>query len=537
VNRENDALLMGPTFGEFIAVVLRGLTTAALVGLLLGVSVWEWSGTREPVYKANATVLTYQGSVVSSESAVSMSASSALDALGYATALMSDTVISSAMARLGIDSPSSADIARFRSRISVSTDETRSTTVLRIGFEDPSPQRAADTATALAESLKAWDARRVDQGLERVVAAIKVELAALDSKIETLLQGNSPAMLLPEYQDVLNLRTQRQAQLVSALALAESASASLEITQPAIVPTEPTFPQPLLMALAAFVFGVCLSYAVMLLGIHSNRQVRSADELTRLMGAAPLTRPASQPAGNAEYPSAFTSFLRASLCSRSAGEAGTSVQVVLVTSSGEHEDQDRIALGLAKSFVHSGARTLLVDADLHSPRIARRMGLRSEDSKGILAYLRFPEMLGGASLAGQGSGPMVVVPSFSSAAHSTDILTHGFARCLEAWRPAFDAIVVCAGPLLPVADALVMAPLCDYTVLAVTLGRTQRREVEEARALLELFAPGRFGAVAIAGASRAGRLAPDDEPRPQPARKKKGWTPRVLVDSAESRAR
>lgn len=526
---EPSPTLIGPTVHDVLRFLARGAVPALMTGALVATLAWTLVQRQTPLYRASATVLATARPA--SGGSIGLPSPAALDALGYRTALLSDAVVGAALADLGIVDPRPEDLVRFRNQIAVDAEETRDTSVLHIRVEDASAARAAAGATALAAALSAWDDERANLGLTAVVARLRNEIAALDARIASFVE-DGVSMSRQEFEGVQSLRMQRQSDLLSAQALLGSGAATLQLTRPAVPPSTPVSPRPNLALLAGFALGALAAYLVSALRLVTDGRLRTAEALPAQLGAAPLVKLPRLPNGQWEIPQRHASRLRAVVCARLECRPGRS-RVVLVVSSREQEEQDAIAASLAKSFVYSGARTLLIDADLHATRIADRLKLGPADYGDFATFLRHPEMVHSEAQHHRLGAPMVV-PNFNTVARSADLLSQGFADCLAVWRQRYDALVISAAPVLEVADAQVLAPHCDLTLLTARVGRSRTEDLREARELLARDTAGRVEVVATDVPMRERRSGPYGAAvRARPGRR--GGTPPIVLEPTDDR--
>lgn len=173
-------------------------------------------------------------------------------------------------------------------------------------------------------------------------------------------------------------------------------------------------------------------------------------------------------------------------------------RAVLVTSALPEEGKSTVAASLALASAAAGRRTLLLEADLRRPSLARRLGVPS--SPGLIDYLTGnaePETvlrsipvssdhgvvvpIGAAARAEN----LVCLPAGRSSGGSAELLASTRMRELLAdVSEVYELVIVDTAPLLPVADTLALLPAANAVVLCVRSGRTTEDQIRAARSAL-----------------------------------------------------
>lgn len=260
-------------------------------------------------------------------------------------------------------------------------------------------------------------------------------------------------------------------------------SVSVSNLAPAGLPTDPTSPDlenDLGLGLAA---GLILGLAVALLREVIDRTVRDSDELERIsdltvLGIVPRDLPkialpvATNPRSvRAEaYRQIRTTLLN----------TARPITTLAVTSASVGEGKTSVATNLAIGFSRAGHRVAIVDADMRRPRVASVLGMSSRSglSDVLARRISLDEALtytDDGRLAVLGSGP---IPANPSEALGGGMMEDVLARLAA----AFEFVIVDTPPVLPVTDALVVAPMVDGVLLVTRLGRTTREQVRRAKA-------------------------------------------------------
>lgn len=480
-------------FGELLRFLLRGLVFALLVGGAFAFVAMQMSQREEPVFEAEAIVLAAQTNPEVRQLGVSTFSAPPLDVTAYREAALSTPVLQIAVERMGLQEPTAADLRRLRGRVSVAVEEARTSSNLYIRARGNSPQLAAQRANAVADAVVEWDRQRALEALNRRIDALEAQVEALNEQIRSL-QTLSGAAVQDQIDGLISLRADQQQQLAYAGALRASATPLLQVLQPALPPTRQTSPRPVFDGVVAFLLGMFLSYALLLLRRALDTRIRDADDLSHVAGAPVLAQVPKVARDDHATMREASSYLRTNLLFSSA-EAHP--KVFLITSAQDAEGKTATATSLAEGFVRNGYRTLLVDADMRSPSVAEHYRISPVNRSSLTDWLREP--LQRHQVVDVTIGPkqfLSVVPVFRSVGQASELLSRGFRAALERWRDDYDVIIVDSAPILAVADALTVAPFCTGTVLVVNQQRTDRRQVRTAAELLSRLGVRLLGVVA-----------------------------------------
>lgn len=182
-------------------------------------------------------------------------------------------------------------------------------------------------------------------------------------------------------------------------------------------------------------------------------------------------------------------------------DVDSSDTVLTVTSCMSGDGKSTTAANLAIALAHSGEHVVLIDADLRRPRLAELFGLDGLD--GLTTTLVGsvdpadavqPTRIPGLDVLATGKLP----PNPSEL-----LATNAMADLVHVLRAEYDVVLFDAPPLLPVADAAVLATLSDGAVLLVRHGRTSREQVRAAVGRLEAVGARLLGTVLTMVPARA----------------------------------
>jgi polysaccharide biosynthesis transport protein len=145
--------------------------------------------------------------------------------------------------------------------------------------------------------------------------------------------------------------------------------------------------------------------------------------------------------------------------------------VVMVTSSAGGEGKTLTSVNLAASLATSGAKVLLIDADLRRPRVHDYLGLRATHDQGLAGLMQDPS--GDISKYALKVGGLTVLPGKSAVLNPLHLLaSSAVPPVIERLRSQFQFIVIDSPPMLPLADGMVLGGLADRVVVVVRARQT-----------------------------------------------------------------
>lgn len=159
------------------------------------------------------------------------------------------------------------------------------------------------------------------------------------------------------------------------------------------------------------------------------------------------------------------------------------LRTLLVTSAAPAEGKTFVTSNLAHAISRQAdRRTLIIDADLRCSRLHSTLGAPS--SPGLSDYLRGDADERTVIQHGQ-TGNLWMIPGGTSVTNPSELLSNGRLKTLiDRVSPIFDWVIIDSPPCLPVADASLMADLCDGVLLVVRAGSTPAELVKKAGAQL-----------------------------------------------------
>lgn len=412
---------------DLIRLIRKGWLLVVLGVTLGGASGFASALIAAPEYTASTrlfiSVRTQDSSTASDVSQGSAAAQQKVRS--YTDVATSETVLQPVIDELQLD-VSASTLAR---RVSATTPT--NTVIINIDVEDSSAQRAADTANAVGKSFSA-----VVEGLE------------------TPAEGASS--------------------LVRAATI-----------QPASVPAGPSSPNRSLSVAVGALLGTMGGLGAALLRSRLDNRIHSVRDVESVSSAPTLGRIGLDPnvrksplvvVANPRHPLAEAyRTLRTNLQFVDLASGGGSVTI---TSAMPSEGKTTTTANLAIALAETGARVVVVEADLRRPRLAALMDV--EGAVGLTDLL-----IGRAELEDVlqpwGRGQLQVLPAGLVPPNPSELLgSEAMRALLELLTGQFDYVLLDAPPLLPVTDAAVLATLTSGALVVAAVRRSRTNQLQSA---------------------------------------------------------
>jgi polysaccharide biosynthesis transport protein len=164
-------------------------------------------------------------------------------------------------------------------------------------------------------------------------------------------------------------------------------------------------------------------------------------------------------------------------------DAGNRPRSIVISSSIPGEGKSTMAINLAVSLADTGARVILVDADLRRPSIADYAGI--EGGVGLTTVL-----IGRADVEDVvqplGTTTLDLLPAGQIPPNPSELLgSPAMAGLLDRLTTSYDMVLLDSPPLLPVTDAAVLSKLAGGALVVVGADRIHRPQLQETLASLE----------------------------------------------------
>ena len=264
----------------------------------------------------------------------------------------------------------------------------------------------------------------------------------------------------------------------------------LELVQGADTPDSPESPRPVVNTALGALLGIVAGLGLAVLRSTLDTRIRTAAAAEAASGAPAMAaitydpdiqrRPLIVHSDPHDHRAEAFRTLRTNL--RFASVSGH-LTTLVITSPSQGEGKTTVACNLAIALADSGARVVLVDADVRRPQVADRMGL--EGAAGLTDVL-----IGRAEvddvLQPWGRDRLMVLPAGAIPPNPSELLgSQGMSTLLTDLAHEFDHVVIDAAPVLPVTDAAVVSTVADGALMVIAASRTQISDATAARAALD----------------------------------------------------
>ncbi len=185
--------------------------------------------------------------------------------------------------------------------------------------------------------------------------------------------------------------------------------------------------------------------------------------------------------------------LRTSILLSTAGHAPKSL---LVTSSLPAEGKTTTAINTAISLAQTGAKVLIIDADMRRPRLHTVFDISNAKGLSTLLSSEMPEEEILQVIQFEGESKVNLLPSGPVPPNPAELLgSEQMANLLKFMQKNFTHVVIDSPPIASFTDGVLIASMVDGVILVVHSGRSSRQVVRRSRQLLQDVGAKIFGVV------------------------------------------
>jgi succinoglycan biosynthesis transport protein ExoP len=364
----------------------------------------------------------------------------------------------------------------------------------RYGPKHPALIKIRDQRIALDKAISA-EVQRVISGQQAEASAAASRAGSLRASIardrNVLALNNSASVKLAELERnasaVRGVYESFLSRLKQTAVQENLQDADAQIVSPANIPLKPSSPSWLLAAAAAAAFATIAAAAAILLREFLERGVRSPDEAEKTVGLPVIaTIPQIAQADPAAYVvkrpmSEFAEAIRNLRTSLFLSRNGTPPKIVALMSALPYEGKTTTTLALGRQCAESGARVLIIDADLR--RRALTAHLDGPIHNGLVELVEGRAPLE-ACLCPDRMSDAMILPIGRGSANKDVFFSHDLAPLFERLRGLFDIILVDTAPLLPLAEPRIVASHADSIVMLTHWHKTSQSAMQDAARLI-----------------------------------------------------
>ncbi len=391
-----------------------------------------------------------------------------------------------------------------------STRAVPNTQLLEITVTDTDPARAQAVANELVNQMillspAGRDGQRRQEFVTAQLDKLETNIAESEEELERkqaeLAQAFGAVQIAEMEKEVAALRNKLvtlQANYASLLANTQQGAANtINVVEYAALPVLPSGPNLRQNVILACLAGLALAIGLGFVIDHMDDSLKNPDDVSQHLSMNTLAAIRAAEAGASEEGELITltntrspgteafRVLRTNLQFAAVDHA---LQKLMVTSPAPGDGKSTVASNLGIVMAQGGKRVILVDADLHRPRLHRHFQL--VNNMGVTTALvderaRVRQHLQAASVPNlhvMTSGPLPPNPAeLLGSARMQALLT-------ELQREA-DVVIVDSPPVTALADAAVLSTQMDGVLLVVRAGKTRRELAQRALdALLQVHA-------------------------------------------------
>ncbi|WP_161626464.1 polysaccharide biosynthesis tyrosine autokinase [Acidipropionibacterium thoenii] len=360
-------------------------------------------------------------------------------------------------------------------------------------FAQDQMQTFAQITTSSAVLQPVIDELRLDMTVKDLSDAIVVTVPLKTLVLQIDVESSSPTRAA----DLANAIARNLTKVVGTVSSSSEAknSPSIEATlvDTAVPPRFQSSPDKSLNGMLGAFAGLIIGIAVVLLGAIFDTRMTDPEQLRSvvdrpILGTVPRVKSITEQTATSDPGClAAEQFRRihAALIHQTAQRPATDQDHfrLLVTSPGSGDGKTTVAANLALTAAGLGRRVLLIDANLRRPQLASGLGLA--ESEGLIGVLNGRAGLEGAIRHDDASG-LDILPAGGIATDPAELLTSESMRTLlAALTPRYHLVILDTPSTLGVADADLLAPLADGTVVVVNADRTRRGTLLEALSSLD----------------------------------------------------
>lgn len=491
---------------RYALLLWRWLWLIVLSAVLAGGAAYVTSKQQTPVYSAS-TLLMISPSKAQLMDTLSYQPMADRLAATYIQMLTRRPVLEVVISNLGL--PTTAQSLGK----SVSAQQLRNTQLLQLSVEDTDPDRAAAIANEIPrvfiEQNSELQARRYADSktsLQRQIDDTQAEITAVQDRVQAL-----EAAANPDQNELDRQRRDLQALQNSYASLSKSFEDlrleeakqldTLLVSEQARPPDEPIRPKTMQNTLLAAIVGAILALSTAFLVEYLDDVLKNPEDVQKSLGLTTLGAVPAMAGNSADKlamlergHSAITEAYRALRTNLQFVSVDRPLRFLQISSPSPSEGKSVTSSNLAAALAQSEKQVILLDCDLHRPRMHRLFGL--PNATGLTSAL-LDQVSDPLSVLQETSAPgLRVMTSGPLPPNPAELL--GSARMREvlaALGAAADIVILDSPPVLAMSDSAILASQVDGVLLVLDARDTRRELARRALASLQQVKARVVGAV------------------------------------------
>jgi len=350
------------------------------------------------------------------------------------------------------------------------------------------------------EVLQPVLAQHPELTLQQLTALITFKVQSNSSLIELDVDNRDPALaaqLANEIGQSFAFYTQKH--LFASYEKAQQLG-TVQIV-PAEIPTDPIRPKPLTYTGIGALVGLGLALSLIIIFEWLDDRPGRPEEVQELLGMDILTilpklSPRQRRRKVEEVPD-LAERCRMLCASLNAAQAVKPFKLVMITSALPGEGKSTVAANLAYFLAMSDKSVLLVDANLRHPTLDQHFQLDNRSGLSTTLISNGEQLKMGISGQQTDHPNLSVLTAGIPSPNPGELLQSSQARLLfdHLKKSAFDYIIFDTCPLLPVADAQILASYVQAIILVIDPSKTPGKALLQAKSILSRIHTPVFGAV------------------------------------------
>ena len=281
------------------------------------------------------------------------------------------------------------------------------------------------------------------------------------------------------------------------------------------VPGGAVYPRPKLTMIVALLLGLGLGVGAALLRENLATKIETPEALQRVAGVPSYAEIPNEPALARVHAARDLTDPKFRVVAEALRDLRTNLlftkgnlRSIVVTSPEGSHGKTTVSFGLAVSFARSGARTLLVDADLRKGRVSELLNVQR--TPGLSEILRGHPVE--SAIRHTSLDNLDFITGGKLGEDPGELLMAEFPNVLHQFERMYDMVVIDTTPLVPVSDARIIARFGKATLIVCSAATTTRRQLRTAVERLALIAVQPTGAVLnnYRAASKTAYYGPSD---------------------------